>query len=193
MRPASSRPLLVALLGALLTLTACPPPAAPAAPPAHPAEQWTGTEAKLFDDGIDVGAVPAAPEVEPPRDDSNDPLIGQRLSESDGVFIVKVRGVSREPVGGQLRFKVELIIEGEPLAGHSPGRSLLLFIGPDSPCFGTVRGREAEIVGRKLVMYYRAYAPPKDADGPSFHYHLSGASSGLLADVKKQLELLGNN
>ena len=193
MRPAHSRSLLAALLGASLTLTACPPPGAPAAPPAHPAAEWTGTEAKLFDDGIDVVAVPAAAEVEPPRDDSNDPLIGQRLSDSDGVFVVKVRGVSREPIGGQLRFKVELVIEGEPLTGRAPGHSLLLFIGPDSPCYGTVRGREAEIVGRKLLMYYRAYVPPKDADGPSFHYHLSGVSTGFMADVKKQIDLLGTN
>jgi hypothetical protein len=184
------RLLCVLVAGLGLSLTACPPANPQANVPTRPISKWAGTEATLFDDGIDIGAVPAAKEVEPPRDDHNDQLIGARLRDADGVVIAKVKGVSREPVGDGQRFVVDLLVEGEPLMGKAPSGALVLRVGPDSPAFGTVRGREQEIVGRRLVVYYRLYAPPPDSDEATLHFHLSGASAGLLEDIKKQIELL---
>jgi hypothetical protein len=180
----------VLVASASVSLTACPPATTPANTPTRPIGKWAGPEAVLFDDGIDIGAVPAAKEVEPPRDERNDQMIGARLRDADGVLIAKVKGVSREPVGDGQRFVVDLLVEGEPLLGKAPVGALVLRVGPDSPAFGTVRGREQEIVGRRLVIYYRSYAPPPDGEEPVVHFHLSAASAGLLDDIKKQIELL---
>ncbi len=187
-----SRRLFCALVAsASLALVACPPATTQANVPTRPISKWTGTEAVLFDDGIDVGAVPAAREVDPPRDEHNDQLIGARLRDADGVVIAKVKGVSREPLGDSSRFVIDLTVEGEPLAGKAPPGAFVLRISPDSPSFGTVRGREQEIVGRRLVVYYRLYAPPPESDDAVLHFHLSGVSAGLLDEIKKQREMLG--
>lgn len=180
----------VLVAGAGLSLTACPPATTHANVASRPLSKWAGPEAVLFDDGIDIGAVPAAKEVDPPRDEHNDQLIGARLRDADGVVIAKVKGVSREPLGDGQRFVVDLLVEGEPLMGKAPAGALVLRVGPDSPAFGTVRGREQEIVGRRLVVYYRLYAPPPESDEAIVHFHLSGASAGLLEEIKKQIELL---
>ena len=178
---------------ASLSLAACPPATPPTSLPTRPISKWAGSEATLFEDGIDIGAVPAAREVEPPRDENNDAMIGARLRDADGVLIVKVKGVSREPLGEGVRFVLDLAVEGEPLSGKAPGATLVLRVGPDSPSFGTVRGREQEIIGRRLILYYRAYAPAPDSDEPIVHFHLSGASAGLIEEIKRQIDLLGTH
>lgn len=186
----AQRLLCAVVASAGLSLAACPPATPAVNVPTRPLSKWAGPEAVLFDDGIDLGAVPAAKEVEPSRDERNDQLIGARLRDADGVVIAKVKGVSREPMGDGQRFVVDLLVEGEPLAGKAPSGALVLRVGPDSPAFGTVRGREQEIIGRRLVVYYRMYAPPPESEEPIVHFHLSGASAGLIEEIKKQIELL---
>lgn len=188
MRTPSSRALLSLVAAASLALAACPSTTNARLVDAHPIAEWPGAQATLFDDGIDVGALPAASSVEASRDETNDAMIGARLRDADGVVLGKVIGLSREPVGDRTRFVVELAIEGEPLSGKSPGPSLVLRIGPESPSFGTIRARESDLVGRRLVVYYRLYAPAEGSESPEaiVHFHLSGTAPALLEAIKKQ-------
>jgi hypothetical protein len=178
-------PLRACVVVASLAFAGCPSTAQPKAASAHPVGTWVGAEATLFDDGIDVGAVPISSDVAPPRDEQSDAMIGPRVRKADGVVVAKVIGVSREPVGEKTRFVVELAPEGEPLAGKAPGGSLVLRIGVESPAFGTIRAREQELVGRKLVVYYRRYDGSEGDEG-IVHFHLSPAIPALLDDVRKQ-------
>jgi hypothetical protein len=185
-RPNVPRALLSLVAAASLALVACPGPTQNAGIVGHPIAKWTGAEATLFDDGIDVGALPAASEVEPPRDETNDAMMGQRLRDADGAVIAKIIGLSREPVGNLTRFVVDLNVEGEPLWGASPGGpAFVLRVGSESPSFGTIRARENDLVGRRVVVYYRRYAPVEGAESV-VHFHLSAASPAIVDAIKKQ-------
>jgi hypothetical protein len=186
------RSLLALVAATSLALAACPSSNHTRVIDGHPIAGWSGAEATLFDDGIDVGALPAAANVEATRDETNDAMIGARLRDADGVVIAKVKGLTREPVGEKTRFVVELAVEGEPLSGKSPGDALVLRIGPESPAFGTIRARESDLVGRRVVVYFRIYAPSEGSDAQEaiVHFHLSGTAPALLEEIKKQAQNL---
>src|SRR4051812_46061599 len=117
MRPAFA---LAAMLAVAVTsgTLACGPGTTSAKGPARPASAWAGEDADLFDDGIDIGAISATGGTGgTTADDSNDVKITSRVYQADGVVLVKVIGVSSEPVGEKNRYRLELAIEGEALAG----------------------------------------------------------------------------
>lgn len=176
----ATRPLLVAALAALVSLgTACTP-AKPAAGPTRPHAEWTGEQAQLLDDGIDVGALPLG-DAAPGRDETSEALIPKRMEASDAVAIAKVIAVSTEPVGGKRRFRLELAIV-EPLFRKAPEGNIVLTVEPTAPAYGTVRAGESKLIGRKLVVFFRQYAAEDGGDAIT-HFHLSPTTKTVLESI----------
>ena len=178
-----ARGLIVALLAfAPMGLVACGPATPTAHGPVRPAAAWTGEDVELFDDGIDVGAVPM-PGTSEGKDDGNDARIASRTTKADGVVVGKVIGVSSEPVGEKNRYRLELLVEGEPLAGAKPDSPFTLIVENTAPAFGTVRSQDAQLIGKKFVVFFRRYAAEEGADEPITHYHLSAAIPRIVEQV----------
>ncbi len=169
-----------------LVLGACgkPAPKGPALP-SRPHSAWTAEEAQLFDDGIDVGAIPPG-DAPPSRDEANEDRIPARVDTADGVVIAKGVGVSSEPMGDRKRYRIELAQEGEPLAGASVPVPFTLSLEPDAPAYGTIRSQDAKLIGRKLVVFFKRYAPDPEEDAVEAitHFHLSPASAAVLDAIK---------
>ncbi len=181
-----SRPLLVAALAALVSLstmsTSCTPPKT-ASGPTRPHAEWVGEEAVLLDDGIDVGAMPLG-DAPPSRDEASEAVIPQRMEISDAVAVAKVIAVSTEPgVGGKRRYRLELSIV-EPLFRTAPEGNIVLKVDPTAPAFGTVRAGDTKLIGRKLVVFFRQYAAEDGGDAIT-HFHLSPTTKTVLESVSK--------
>lgn len=183
-----SRSLLAAALAALLA--ACSPPK-PASGPTRPLSEWTGEEAQLLDDGIDIGAIPLG-DASPGRDETSEGLIPRRMDSSDAVVLGKVIAVSSEPNGeNKKRFRLEIasieLLSGKPLEGN-----VVLKVEPNAPSYGTIRAVDTHLIGRKLVVFVRQYAAD-DGGEPVTHYHLSPATKPVLDGIsvhstKKQFQ-----
>ncbi|MEO7095416.1 MAG: hypothetical protein ABI175_19325 [Polyangiales bacterium] len=189
MRPAwhRLRPVLLGsglLVGVVCAALACGPGAKVAKGPTRPESAWSGEDADLFDDGIDIGAVSATGGTGGTTpDDSNDLKITSRVYAGDGVVLAKVIGVSSEPVGEKNRYRLEFLVEGEALAGAKTESPFNLKIEPTSPAFGSVRSQDAQLIGKKFVVFFKRYAS-EDGDEPVTHFHLSPGNEHILSQVK---------
>ena len=173
-------------LAASLALAACAKPGSKdPAMPTHPHSAWTAEEAQLFDDGIDVGAIPPG-EGPPSRDEANEDRIPARVDAADGVVLTKVVGVSSEPMGDRKRYRIELVQEGAPLVGASAPVPFTLSLEPEAPAYGTIRSQDAKLIGRKLVVFFKRYAPglEDDVTDPITHFHLSPESPAVLDAIQ---------
>jgi hypothetical protein len=182
------RRLLLTLLMAVLAL-ACGPSKPVAVGPTRPHAQWTGEEAELFDDGIDIGAVAGSNANASPDDEVK---AANRAIKGDGVVVAKVVGVSSEPVGEKRRFRLELRVEGNALAGAKIDSPFTLVVEPSAPAFGIVRTQDTQLIGARFVVFYRRYAADDGGD-PITHFHLSATDKRVLdaierAKTKKQVE-----
>jgi len=169
-----------ALSGALL-LGACGPSSAGAKGPSRPISAWAGEDATLFDDGIDIGAFAGPGSGSANADD--EAAIPARVYKGDGVVLAKVIGVNSEPVGDKNRYRLELVVEGEPFAGAKPPSPFELKIEPGAPAFGAIRSQEAQLIGKKLVVYFRRYASEEQEEAIT-HFHLSPDTPRVLSLVK---------
>jgi hypothetical protein len=172
--------LAVAMGGAV----ACGPSSKVAKGPTRPESAWSGEDAELFDDGIDIGAISAmggAGGTTP--DESNDIKITSRVYQGDGVVLAKIIGVSSEPVGEKNRYRLELLVEGEALAGAKIDSPFTLKVEPTSPAFGSVRSQDAQLIGKKFVVFFKRYAA-EDGDEPITHFHLSPGNEHVIGQVK---------
>lgn len=150
--------------------------------PAKPDTAWTGSEALLFDDGIDVGALPVG-DVAPSRDESNEAQIPSRIDAAEGVVAAKFIGVSTEPSGDRKRYRLELLAEGEPMAGMAPPDSpFALALEPEAPAYGTIRALDARLIGRKIIVFYRRYST--DDGAAVIHFHLSPPTKAVLQAIE---------
>ena len=173
-----------------LALGACGPSHPEAKGPSRPQSQWVGEEAELFDDGIDVGAVPGSAASSGAED--IEAKAATRTLKGDGVVLAKIIGVASEPVGDKQRFRLELLTDTAPLAGAKIDSPFTLVVPPDSPSYGTVRSQEAQLIGKKFVVFFRRYAGEEGGD-PVTHFHISGNDKRVLdaverAKTKKQVE-----
>jgi hypothetical protein len=163
---------------------ACGPGTKTAKGPTRPESAWTGEDAGLFDDGIDIGAISATGGTGgTTNDDNNDVKITSRVYQSDGVVLAKIIGVSSEPVGEKNRYRLELTIEGEALAGAKIESPFTLKIEPTAPAFGSVRSQDAQLIGKKFVVFFKRYAAD-DGDEPITHFHLSPGNDHIIGQVK---------
>lgn len=157
---------------------ACSPPAPRIALAAHPPSEWTGDDHELFGDSIDLGAFPP-PGSTPLRDEANEGKIVPRVDRADGVVLAKFVSVSSEPSGDKQRFRLELLVVGEPLSGKAPPESpFVLVVDPQDPAFGSIRAQGDKLIGQKIVVYYKRYGD--DVDTLRNRFHLSGATPALL-------------
>lgn len=149
--------------------------------PSKPDTAWTGSEAVLFDDGIDVGALPLG-DVPPSRDESDEAQIPSRIDAAEGVVLAKFISVSTEPSGDRKRYRLELVVEGEPYAGVAPPDSpFSLALEPEAPAYGTIRALDARLIGRKIVVFYRRYST--DEGEAVIHFHLSPPTKSVLEAI----------
>ena len=151
--------------------------------PTRPASAWSGQDATLFDDGLDVGAL-APPGTTTTAEEDSETAITNRTYAADGVVLAKVIGVSSEPVGDKNRYRLELTIEGDALAGAKPESPFTLKVGAGTPSYGTVRSQDAQLIGKKFVVFYRRYADEEGADEPITHFHLSGNNERVLGVIR---------
>jgi hypothetical protein len=150
--------------------------------PPTPESAWTGSEAVLFDDGVDVGALPIS-DAPPSRDESNEAQIPSRINAAEGVLLAKFISVSTEPSGDRKRYRLELTIEGEPYAGVAPpDMPFSLALEPEAPAYGTIRALDSRLIGRKMVVFYRRYA--NDDGAAVIHFHLSPATKPVLEAIQ---------
>ena len=165
-----------------LLLLACPKANVDPRAPAKPETAWTGSEAVLFDDGVDVGALPVG-DVAPTRDESSEAQIPARIDAAEGVILAKVISVSTEPSGDRKRYRIELQIEGEPYSGMAPpDMPFALALEPEAPAYGTIRALDARLIGRKLIVFYRRYATD---DGTAvYHFHLSPPTKAVMEAIQ---------
>lgn len=170
------------LAAALLLAAACTHDKVDPNVPTRPLSSWVAEEAQLFDDGIDVGAIPPG-SGQPERDEANATRIPRRVDTADGIATVKVIGVSSEPLGDRTRYRIELEVDGNPIIGRMPGPRFTITVEPEAPSFATIRANAERIVGRKLVIYLKSYAAAEEGDEPVIHFHLSPASPSVLQGI----------
>lgn len=150
--------------------------------PTSPESAWTGSDAVLFDDGVDVGALPVS-DAPPGRDESNEAQIPSRINAAEGVVLAKFISVSTEPSGDRKRYRLELIMEGEPLSGMAPPEMpFSLALEPEAPAYGTIRALDSRLIGRKMVVFYRRYAT--DEGTAVIHFHLSPPTKAVLEAIQ---------
>jgi hypothetical protein len=151
--------------------------------PAKPESAWTGSEAVLFDDGIDVGAMPVG-DVAPTRDEAAEAQIPSRIDAAEGVILAKIISVSTEPSGDRKRYRLELTMEGQPYSGTAPpDMPFSLALEPEAPAYGTIRALDSRLIGRKLVVFYRRYATD---DGTAvYHFHLSPPTKAVVEAIER--------
>ena len=177
--PSSLLHLLVAGIFGLISVEACSPAAArPAGLVAHPAAEWKGEDQDLFGDSVDVGAFPP-PGSAPVRDEASEAKLLPRLNHADGVVLAKFVSVTSEPAGDKERFRLEMVVEGEPLLGKAPpGSPFILVVDPYDGAFGTIRAYSHKLIGQKVVVFYRRFGD--DEDTVRNRFHMSAATPELL-------------
>lgn len=178
-RLALALPISIPAIALVLGLGACGAGNAGAQGPSRPISAWAGDEATLFDDGIDIGTFSTPGSGGSNTDD--EAAISPRVYKADGVVLAKVIGVNNEPVGDKNRFRLELVVDGEPISGAKPPSPFELKIEPTSPAFGAIRSQDAQLIGKKLVIYFRRYAGDEEA---ITHFHISPNSPKVMSLVK---------
>jgi hypothetical protein len=149
--------------------------------PSRPISAWAGDEATLFDDGIDIGTFSQPGSGGANADD--EAAIPSRVYKADGTVLAKVIGVNSEPMGDKNRYRLELVVEGNPLSGAMPPSPFELKVEPSSPAFGAIRSQDAQLIGKKLVVYFRLYAS-EDQDEAITHFHISPNTPRVMSIVQ---------
>ncbi len=163
-------PLLGLFLAGTIGLTGCTPTSGrPPGLVGHPAAEWKGEDQELFGDTVDLGTFP--PAGSPPiRDEANEAKLLGRLSRADGVVVAKFVSFTSEPAAGKERFRLELVVEGEPLLGKAPpGSPFVLVVDPAAGAFGTIRAHADKLIGRKVVVLYRRFGDDEETARNRFH------------------------
>lgn len=169
-------------LAAALALCSCTPKAKGPQGPTRPLSSWVGEEAQLFADTMDTGALP--PNVPgSDRDDENEAKIPRRLDLADGVVGAKIIGVNSETRAEKNQFRVELAVEGQPLAGKGIDSPFTLIVYPDSAPYAALKSGGSNLIGRKVVIFFKRYAPVEEGEDPITHFHLAPMTPAVLKAI----------
>ncbi len=120
---------------------------APAFPPYSPAE------AALFDDTISVDIFESAA-VEPPASETK---LTERVVLADTVIPARITTVTRDAMDTVRSYTLVLKPTGPPLVGATAPDRIPLTITTQSPAFVRVRGAEATLVNKHLILFLRHY------------------------------------
>ncbi|MGZ3421303.1 MAG: hypothetical protein ACXWUG_12635 [Polyangiales bacterium] len=176
----------------LLALSACTPKAKGPQGPTRPLSSWVGEEAQLFADTMDAGALPPnVPGTD--RDEENEAKIPRRLDLADGVIGAKIIGVNAETRAEKTQFRVELAVEGQPLSGKSLDSPFNLIVLPDTAPYAAFKSGGANLIGRKVIVFFKRYAPVEEGEDPVTHFHISPMTPAVqkaieVAKTRKQFD-----
>ncbi len=165
----------MALVGLLVGLGSCtattpePPPSLPSYSPA---------EAALFDDTFSVDIFGSAA-VEPPTPEEK---LRERVVLADSVVPARITTVTRDTMGTIRGYTLTLKPTGPPLAGEAVTKPIQITVKPESPAFVRVRGAEATLVNKHLVLFLRRY----EVDGTEqLHWRAESNSEALRTAVSQ--------
>jgi hypothetical protein len=172
-------------LAALLALgsSACTPKSKGPQGPTRPLSSWVGEEAQLFADTMDAGALPPnVPGTD--RDMENEAKIPRRLDLADGVIGAKIIGVNSETRAEKNLYRVELAVEGQPYAGKGIDSPFSLIVLPDSAPYAALKSGGSNLIGRKVVVFFKRYAPVEEGEDPITHFHISPMTPAVLQAIE---------
>jgi len=175
--------LLLAL--ALGSGAACGPAAVPVAVPvAEGLPEYTGEEAVVFDDVIDLTIFGRAASIRP----HEDPKLAERVRTADSVLIAKIatvtsdRGQSTSP-DYQLAFRPL----APALTGATPTELVVVNVTQNSPSYQFVLLTDAGLIGRVVVIAFKRY---KESGGTVLHWHVAPDNQEVRAAIE-QAKLAG--
>jgi hypothetical protein len=182
--PAPS-PFWLLLVLALGSGAGCGPAAVPVAVPVTEGlPEYTGEEAAVFDDVIDLTVFGRAPSIRP----HEDPKLAERVRTADSVLVTKIatvtsdRGQSTSPTY-QLAFRPL----APALTGATPTELVVVNITPNSPSYQFVLLTDSGLIGRVVVLAFKRY---KEAGGGVLHWHVAPDNQEVRAAIE-QAKLVG--
>jgi hypothetical protein len=176
---------LIAAVAACTVVPGCGPATPSATAPTEPLPPYEGQSLDLFDDGIDAHAVGL--ELETHVDPKNDPHVRARAKMSDVVLRATIETVTGEAGSGGRSYQL-VLKSTERIAGKRPvGDEFTLHVEKTSPSIGIVKSMEGQLVGRKVVVYVKAFGRP---DGQrDLHFHASADEPDVVGAVKNAVLL----
>ena len=153
-----------------------------AATPAVITSPFTEAHATLYDDAVDFVDDPTILEGRW-RDDWSRQL-SDRVGDSDGVFVVRVRTI-RSDVNPDREVSYRLVAETDAaLRGRPPNDEWSLPVGSNGDAL--VEGNETRLLETPFVLFVKYYAAEDGSVKP--HWHLSPASDGVVRRVEYLIE-----
>jgi hypothetical protein len=170
-------------LAVLLALASCTPKAKGPQGPTRPLSSWVGEEAQLFADTMDAGALPPnVPGTD--RDEENEAKIPRRLDLADGVIGAKIIGLNSETRADKNLYRVELAVEGQPYSGKGIESPFTLIVLPDSAPYAAFKTGGSNLIGRKVVVFFKRYAPVEEGEAPITHFHIAPMTETVLKAIE---------
>ena len=147
--------------------------------PAAVSSPFTSEHTALYDDAVDFVHDPTILDGGW-RDDWSHKL-SERVGESDGVFLVRVRTV-RSDVNPDQEESYRLVAETDAaLRGRPPDAEWSLPVGPAGEA--SVAGNEERLLDSSFVLFVKYYAD-EETGRVLPHWHLSPASDGVVRRVE---------
>jgi hypothetical protein len=141
---------------------------------------YSGHAAELFDDVIEPRSVGLS--LDTPSNAKADPMLRERTQVSDAVLHVQVATMSSKNEDTGVTYTIGFRVL-EKLAGNaSPGEEFSVKLGKSSPSVGLVRNFEERLVGKKVVIFVRAFAVGQGEEA-DLHFH-------VVPDSKEELDAI---
>ena len=142
----------------------------PSKPAARPLGKYSGHVTSLFDDAIE----PAAAGITGDRrlyQPKYDPLFLERAQTADAVLRIKVTTFVAKGEGKATSFVLGCKVESRLAGAHPPPEPFDLHVASDAPAAGILRNLDSSIVGKRYVVFVRAFVL---TDGESeLHFHIA--------------------
>ncbi len=124
-------------------------------------------DASLFGDDL----TPSVFGLPTERPIDQDPKLGDRLHQADGVVKVRVATVSEQLLAGSKGFTLALSVEPGTLRGTAPTSPLEIQLSNASPALAQVQAAGSEFVGHRFVLFFKRFSNHGE---PELHWHGEG-------------------
>ncbi|MFI5296830.1 MAG: hypothetical protein ACHREM_01920 [Polyangiales bacterium] len=151
--------------------------------PVRPLSAWAGEQAKLLDDGLDLGAIHVGEVSAVDVQDEDFTSMDRRVDVAEGAFKAKIVGINAEDNGAMVHYKLEVALQGEPLFGPKLDAPIVLVVEKRDPSYGTVHAAESVIVGQTIVVFFRRYEPETPGGEVTLHFHMTVPSARVLKEI----------